>query len=354
MGGGIIGLCCANALSRRGWGVTVVSGRQAGEASPAAAGILGPSVESGAGWAHDFGMKARDRYPGFLDELEDHTGIRVPLLRNGILEVAMTWDAAEKLRNLVPAVSRWLTPEILREMEPALAPAKGATHHPDDGSVDNVLLLQLLIHALNADRSVEFVYGSATELHARAGSASIGVRSAEGLHEGDVLVIAAGAWAASIAGLPRRIPVTPMRGQMLSVAAKPLAHVTYGPHGYIVPRGGTSVLGTTMESAGFEVATTEVGMSAILSASLSLCPALRDAPEVARWSGLRPMTPDHLPIICRDPANASLLYACGHSRNGILFAPLTGEIIASLASGDDPHADLLPMSITRFDEKPSA
>ncbi len=351
VGGGIIGLCCANALSRRGWGVTVLSKRQPGEASPAAGGILGPSVERAAGWAHDFSVAARDRYPEFLHDLEGRTGIRVPLLRNGILEVALSAEEAAQLEREAPAGSQWLTPENLRDLEPALAHANGAIHHPDDGAVDNVLLLEALLRALNADQSVEFVDAKATELLTREGAGAIAVRSAQGLYEGDVLVIAAGAWAPLIASLPRKIPVTPVRGQMLSVAGHPLAHVTYGPHGYIVPRGQSSVMGSTMEAVGFEVATTEGGMSAIIAAAVSLCPALGVAPEVARWSGLRPITPDFLPIIGRDPAHTSLLYACGHSRNGILFAPLTGESVAALASGNDPQPDLLPFSIERFDGK---
>ena len=351
VGGGIIGLCCANALSRRGWAVTIVSQSQPGEASPAAGGILGPSVESRSAWAHDFGVAARDRYPEFLDDLGNRTGIRVPLLRNGILEVALNEDEAAKLGSEATATSRWLTPESLRDMEPALAHANGALYHLDDGAVDNVVLLDALLCALNADPSVEFAHVKAAEVLSRAASTTIAVRSSGGLHEGDILVIAAGAWAPMIRGLPRKIPVIPVRGQMRSVAAHPLAHVTYGPQGYIVPRGRNSVLGSTMEFAGFEVATTEGGMSAIMTAALSLCLALDAAPEVARWSGLRPITPDLLPIIGRDPANASLLYACGHSRNGVLFAPLTGESVAALASGDEPQQDLVPVSIERFEDE---
>lgn len=308
-------------------------------------------MESGSGWAHDFGTRARDRYPDLLDDLDDRTGIRVPLLRNGILEVALSAEGARRLEGEAPAGSHWLTPDDLRELEPALSHASGALHHPDDGAVDNVRLLEALLSALNAEPSVELKYVRVTEL-LRAEAATIAVRSAHAVHEGDVLVLAAGAWAPLISGLPREIPVTPVRGQMLSLAAHPLAHVTYGPLGYLVPRGSTTVLGTTMEHTGFDLTTTESGIAGIMSASQSLCPALRVAPEVARWSGFRPMTPDHLPIIGRDPELPSLVYACGHSRNGILFAPITGEIVASIASGDDPKAELLPLSISRFERNP--
>ncbi|MBA3556966.1 MAG: FAD-dependent oxidoreductase [Gemmatimonadaceae bacterium] len=348
VGGGLIGLCCANALSRRGWAVTIVAERQPGEASLAAGGILGPSVESAVGWTHAFGVKARDRYPELIDDLKDRTGIHVSLLRNGILEVALTAEEAARLEREAPIGSQWLTPESLRDMEPALGHASGALYHPGDGAVDNVLLLSALNRALAVDPSVEFADVKAMELLTRAGTASIGIRTRHGLHEGDVVVLAAGSWTPLLAGLPRKIPVTPVRGQMLALGAHPLTHVAYGPRGYIVPRGENSVAGSTMELSGFDVATTEEGTSAIAAAALSLCPPLRVAPEVARWCGLRPMTPDLLPIIGRDPAHASLLYACGHSRNGILLAPITGEIIASLADGEAAQPDVLPFSIERF------
>ena len=134
-----------------------------------------------------------------------------------------------------------------------------------------------------------------------------------------------------------------------SVIGAPLSHVTYGAHGYVVPRGdGNTVIGATMEDAGFEVATTREGMRSVERAGVEIAPMLADARVIDRWSGLRPVTPDMLPILGRDPDHPSLLYACGHSRNGILLGPLSGDCVAALALGDAPPYDLSPFAIERF------
>ena len=67
------------------------------------------------------------------------------------------------------------------------------------------------------------------------------------------------------------------------------------------------------------------------------------------WAGLRPVTPDFQPILGRDPDRPSVIYACGHSRNGILMAPLTGDCVAALACGEEPWYDLSPFSVARFE-----
>jgi glycine oxidase len=166
--------------------------------------------------------------------------------------------------------------------------------------------------------------------------------------EASVVVVAAGAWVPGIDGLPRALPVTPVRGQMVSFDAAPLGHVVYGPEGYVVPRGSRTVAGSTMERVGFAVGTTTAGVAGIVRAAGALCPPLAGAFVGDTWSGLRPVTPDLLPIIGRDPEYGGLLYACGHSRNGILLAPLTGDCIAALATGEEPEWDLAPFRVERF------
>jgi glycine oxidase len=136
---------------------------------------------------------------------------------------------------------------------------------------------------------------------------------------------------------------------MLELAAGPLRHVVFAGGGYLVPRSsGTTLAGSTMEKVGFDSAITGdarahlLGVAAAASASLSAAPVLR------HWAGLRPLTPDLQPIVGRDPDQPTVVYACGHSRNGILMAPLTGEVVAALLSGDAPGYDLSAFSPTRF------
>jgi glycine oxidase len=169
-------------------------------------------------------------------------------------------------------------------------------------------------------------------------------------YAGERLILAAGAWVTQLGGLPRTLPVEPVRGQMLSLRGVPLRHVIYGPRGYVVPRvdSGVSLVGSTMEYVGFEVGTTPDALARLADAGREVCPALGSLPVEARWSGLRPVTPDLQPIIGADPDYPALLYACGHSRNGVLLAPLTGDCIAALVVGADPPADLSPFEVTRF------
>jgi glycine/D-amino acid oxidase-like deaminating enzyme len=103
-----------------------------------------------------------------------------------------------------------------------------------------------------------------------------------------------------------------------------------------------------MEHVGFDVGNTPEGKAALATAAAQISPALARARTVDQWSGLRPMTPDFLPILGRDPDFPTLVYACGHSRNGILLGPLTGECVAALACDEAPALDITPFSISRF------
>ena len=115
-----------------------------------------------------------------------------------------------------------------------------------------------------------------------------------------------------------------------------------------MPRGALTIGGSTMESVGFDTATTQDGITKVKSAAEEICPALSSSGSVHAWSGLRPVTPDMLPLIGRDPEHHSLIYACGHSRNGVLLAPLTGDLIADLVTGTPLSYDLSQFRPDRF------
>ena len=163
------------------------------------------------------------------------------------------------------------------------------------------------------------------------------------------LVVAAGAWVSQLEGLPRAIPVVPVRGQMIGFAAAPVRHVIHGPGAYVVPRpAGRTIVGATMEHAGFDAGTSPEAATRLADAAGRLAPGLAGLPVMEHWAGLRPTTPDQLPILGPDPEHGTVLYACGHSRNGILMAPLTAECIAALASGVPSPWPLEPFSVARF------
>ena len=347
VGAGVIGLTTAVELAERGISVTLIGQHRAGEASPAAAGMLAPSVERVTGPAHDFGIAARDRYPSYLDFVAARTGIRVPLNRLGILQVALSAKGIKGLRKTALPTSRWLDSKELHAIEPALAHALGAMFNPDDGAVDNVVLLDALRQLVSTSNLIERVQEIVTSVDAKNDSCSAQTASGTSRRARHV-VLAAGAWAGQIRGARFARAVQPARGQLVSYSASPLRHVAYGPRGYVVPRGDHTIGGTTMENVGFDATTTAAGEKKIRAAAEEICPPLASAARSSAWAGLRPVTPDMLPILGADPEHPSLIYACGHSRNGVLMAPLTGDIIADLVTGAPLSHDLSQFRPDRF------
>ena len=346
VGGGLIGLAIAVELAERQVSVTLISERRHGEASPAAAGMLAPSVERASGPAHDFGIAARDRYPSYVGFLADRTGVRVPLNRLGILQVALSEKGIKGLRKTALPTSRWIDAKELKDLEPALSHGLGAMFSPDDGAVDNTVLLAALEKLCASDR-ITRVGGAVLAIDPARDSCTAKTESGEAFTARRV-VIAAGAWAAKISGARFARAVEPARGQLMSYSASPIRHVAYGPRGYIVPRGDITIGGTTMEKVGFDSSTTVAGLKKVRTASEEICPGLASAPRTDAWAGLRPITPDMLPILGPDPEHASIIYACGHSRNGVLMAPLTGDLIADLVTESPLSRDLSQFRPDRF------
>ncbi len=346
VGAGLIGLTIARRMASEGLKVVLIGKPTPGEASPAAAGMLAPSVERSEGPAHDFAVASRDRFPEFLEALRDETGIDVPLNRLGILQVAISPAGVKGLRKSVLPGAKWLDAAGLHALEPALAHGLGAVLSPLDGCVDNTLLLEALrISVTRADIKLVNEHavsvGSALEPAVRTESGN--------QYSCGTVVIAAGAWSSMIDGARFGKHVKPSRGQMLSYDATPVHHVIYGPRGYLVPRQrGHTLAGSTMEDVGFESGTSEAGISRVKSAAGEICPALVSLEPARAWAGLRPVTPDLLPMIGPDPSNPVFLYACGHSRNGVLLAPLTAEIVTDLVVGRRVGFDLTQFRPDRF------
>jgi glycine oxidase len=382
-GGGVVGLTVALALARRGARVSLIGIHRTGEASPAAAGMLAPSHERGA--THDtsrsdaFAMAARDGYAAYLASLRELSNVVVPHNDRGILEIVLDSATAATRRteiaraeiarasvttvsgntvsgNTVTDATRWLDSAAVRTLEPALAPVIGAMLYPRDGAVDTRALLGALQAAVDAHPGISCAEDAVRALEF-IGDSVICRTTGDARFSAGHVVVAAGAWAPMIDGLPRALPIQPIRGQILALgganaAADPLhrlGRVVYGEGGYLVPREtGEILVGSTMERTGFDASTTDAARAHLRALAIALCPALSEAPVIDSWAGLRPVTPDLLPILGRDPEQPSLLYACGHSRNGILLAPLTGDCVAALITGETPPADISPFSITRF------
>lgn len=344
VGAGLVGLCCATALARENARVIVVSAREPGAASPAAAGLLAPSVGVTPDSARALGIAALKMYPGYLDGLAERTGRHVALCR-GVLELAFTEADAATLRPLAGAHSSWLDSSAVRDLEPTLSPTVGALLHSRDGMVDvRELMAAVDLDAVRDNRVSLRIGGPVVRLH--PASRPIRLDLADGGQlEGPAVVIAAGAWASSIAGLPRPLSITPIRGQMLAVEPAPIRHVVMGPRGYIAPQADRLIVGSTMERVGFDPGTTEAAAAQLRQCATEISPRLASHRLLSHWSGLRPVTPDLLPIVGEDPDVPGVFYACGHSRNGILLAPLTGMVIAELVTRGATSLDVSPWAL---------
>ncbi|HET9635469.1 MAG TPA: FAD-dependent oxidoreductase [Gemmatimonadaceae bacterium] len=347
VGGGLIGLCAAAALAERGVSCTIIGTSRPGEASPAAAGMLAPSVEQATGSAHDFAIAARDRYPSYVEYLAERTGVHVPLNRRGILQVAITEKGVKGLKKTAPSSAQWMEADELRKLEPSLGHALGAMFNVGDGAVDNTILLGALQKLIAKNQHISRVASTVTKIVLRAGSCDV-ILQDKSQRTAERVVLAAGAWVGKITGARFAGAVKPARGQLVSYSSTPLRHVAYGPRGYVVPRADSLIGGSTMEDVGFDSKTTPAGIKKVRAAAEEICPVLESTQNVTAWAGLRPVTPDMLPIIGADPEYASLLYACGHSRNGVLMAPLTGDIIADLVTGSPLSHDLAQFRPDRF------
>lgn len=347
IGGGLIGLACAAAAAERGLTVTIVGESRIGEASVAAAGMLAPSIERGEGLASDFAAAARDRYPSYLDWLRERSGVDVPLNREGIIQVALNDAGVRGLRRSVSPDANWLDATALADLEPALAHGLGGVFHPDDGAVDNVRLCEALREAVAHDSRVTVIRDAVETI--RFTPSIVAVTRSGATFKAQHAVLAAGAWSNGIRGLPRPLPIEPVRGQMIAYATSPLRHVVYGPTGYVVPRAdGRTLVGATMERTGFESGTTPEGIARLERTAAEILPSLIGAHPSAAWAGLRPISADLQPIIGPDPDEPRLLYAAGHSRNGVLMAPLTGDCIAAMLLSEPTPVDVGVFAVTRF------
>ena len=347
IGCGLIGLACGAAAAQRGFRVRIIGQPRVGAASLAAAGLLAPSIERADGHASDFATIARDRYPTYLDWLRERTGLDVPLNRDGIIQVALNEAGVRGLRRAKPADAQWLDARELAELEPALRHGLGGVLHPLDGSVDNVRLFEALRAAVDGLATVTIVSDTVTELRFSGLVEALGQSGSR--YTAEMVVLAAGAWSSTIKGLPRAIPVEPVRGQMIAYVGSPLRRAVYGPTGYAVPRAsGRTLVGATNERAGFESITTPEGIAKLARAAGEILPQFASSQPDDAWAGLRPISADLQPILGPDPDEPRLLYATGHSRNGVLMTPLTGDCIGALLASEPPPVDISGLSIARF------
>jgi glycine oxidase len=344
VGGGVIGLSCAWRAAQRGARIAVVDrSRPPAGATRVAAGMLAPVGELAFGEPEllRMTMAAAEIYPRFVAELEAVSGVSTGYSREGALHVALDRDEAAELRRVhelqrsLGLGAEWLPPRRCRELEPGLTPSlNGGVHAVDEAAVDPRALAAALLTALEAE-GVEMLTGSAVEAALLDGERLAGVRTESGkeLRAGSV-ILATGAWSGRIEWLPKpaRPPVRPVKGQILELRARhgraPCSRIVASERVYLVPRrDGRLIVGATVEEQGFDTAVTAGGVHELLREAYRLLPEVAEMELVEAATGLRPGTPDNLPLVGPAPLEG-LLWATGHYRNGILLAPLTAEAIA--------------------------
>jgi glycine oxidase len=365
IGGGLIGCSIALRLTQAGLRVCVLDRGDPGmEASAAAAGMLAPQGETiEPDPFYRLCAGGRDLYAGFVREIEELSGEKVDYRRDGTLLVGTCEDEHRALQRIYRAQSSAALPiEILKPEEaiarvPGLSPEiQSALFVAGDHWVDNERLTRAAIKACQRV-GVTFCAGRrVTRMNVRGGrieSVEASFASGEEVTSrftAEHFVLAAGCWSAALVEpLGVKLPIEPCRGQMVEFdCPEALPLVVRAGHHYLVPRhGGRVVAGTTSEYVGFEKAVTGEGLRSILAGVARFAPFVNDLKFRRAWSGLRPDTADHLPILGRGEI-PNLIFATGHFRNGILLAPVTAEIVADLIVEGSTHRTIEPYRPTRF------
>jgi len=336
IGGGAAGLAIGWRLSQAGASVTVLERAQPGRAATwAAAGMIAVAGEVGVGNTAEaqFSSHSSALWPEFAKELEAVSGTHIGYARSGALMVQLAGEDARWLpsSDLVERVAL----DRAHEMEPALTrDLETVLWAPQEAQVDNRALGIALARAFMAAGGELKLNETAVRFDTRSGKAA-SVQTPFGRYDADAFLIAAGAWSGLIEGLPEdaRPPVKPIKGEMIAVAGTSLpSHVIRGAHTYLVPRDDRLLIGATVEDIGFETHLTTEARQSLFDDACALAPGISRADIVEHWAGLRPGTPDDLPILGATTISG-LFTATGQFRNGILFTPAIAELMCAVLLG---------------------
>ena len=351
IGGGVIGCAVAYELARRGRRVQLVADRGLGRgATQASGGMLVPYVEVHGGPMLDLGVRSLSLYDEFVARVRADAREEEPFeySRHGSVQVALDGAAAARLEAAAVWLAargvraQWVDRTGIRAAEPHLCDdVAGGLVVPDHGVVGAEQLTAALWEAASA-HGASFMPARVTRI--RAVSAGIVVEASGGTIDAGTVVLAPGAWGPQIEiqGAPP-LPIVPVRGQLVHLhwPGDPLQRIVWGPRCYLIPwRDGRLLVGATVEHVGYEERNTVAGVHDLLDAASELVPQAWNAAFDGARVGLRPGTPDDLPIIGRSASMPGLVYAAGHYRNGVLLAPVTAALVGDLIV-DGREDDLL-------------
>jgi glycine oxidase len=355
IGAGVAGLSIGWRLLQAGVEVLILERAQpARGATWAAAGMI-----SVVGERHDanavetaFARHAAALWPDFAREIEEQSGRHLGYRNDGKLIVANGHEEFDRLAVYAggePNLSM-LSGSAVCALEPLLRDdIAGALWDPTEAQVDNRALGAALVDAYL--RAGGILQANETVVRIESGESRVlGVRTPFALYEADAYVLAAGAWTSRIGGLPpEAMPhVNPVKGEMIALSGGTMpTRIVWGEGVYLVSRGGRLLVGATATDDGFDTSLTGAAMKKLLTASVVLMPALEGWDVVDHWAGLRPGSPDGLPILGRCGFEG-LWVASGQYRNGVLFAPAVAEALSAVVQGRNSAIDIAAFDPTRF------
>jgi glycine oxidase len=365
-GGGLIGGAVALELAQAGLSVALFEKGQPGrEASWASAGILSPAPETpGMIPMVPLGQASMALYPSFAANVEEISGQSVGLRSFGTLDALFSRDATRDLSTLIALhhglglKAEPLRPEEARELEPALSPdVEAAALRPDEASIDNRALTKAVLRAAEESGAQIFADHEVAAIWREAGRCA-GLKLRNQNVPAKWTIIAAGCFSANIDGVAAYAPVRPAKGQMVSLRADELKieRVLWSEKVYLVPRNDGRILaGATVEYVGFDRHVTAGAVQKVLSAAIELAPGLANARIEETWAGLRPDSPDHLPILGPTDLDGVLI-ATGHFRSGVLLTPITARLLREWITEHRVSVDWDRLNPMRFAaaRKPSA
>ncbi|MEU2430079.1 glycine oxidase ThiO [Streptomyces sp. NPDC007861] len=371
MGGGIIGLVTAWRAVRRGLSVALADPAPGGGAAQVAAGMLAAVTELhyGEETLLALNLASARRYPEFVAELEEASGLETGYRRCGTLAVALDTDDRAALRELHALQSRcgldseWLTGRECRRLEPMLAPGvRGGLRVDGDHQIDPRRLATALVVACER-AGVVFHRDWAERLSVVRDRAAGAVLGGGREVAAEQVVLAGGSLSGRLHGVPEQVlpPVRPVKGQVLRLTvpaqyapflSRTVRAVVRGSHVYLVPReSGELVVGATSEELGWDTTVTAGGVYQLLRDAHELVPGLTELPLTETGAGLRPASPDNAPLL--GPTELpGLLLATGHYRNGVLLTPVTGEVMADLLATGEVPDEARPFAPGRFSSRP--
>jgi glycine oxidase len=357
-GGGLIGASIAMELAEAGLKVGLYDAREPGrEASWASGGMISPAPENpGMIPFMPISLASVALYSEFIRKIEELSGKDVDYRKSGALDVILEGDAERELSTVIALQhgvglrAEAISAERAREMEPSLnEDIQAAIFRADEGSLDARVFTEAVLEA-GRRKGVEIFAGNGAVALKKEGGRCHGLILAKGEAEAKWTIIAAGSFSARIEGVEAYAPVFPAKGQMVALRceAAEIQHILWLGHKYLVPRKhGRIIAGSTIERSGFDREVTAGGIESILREAMKMVPALENARIEETWAGLRPDSPDHLPII--GPTDVEgLLIATGHFRSGVLLAPITARLIREWVTRGQVSVDWERMSPMRF------